>query len=99
MLGLNAIVGAEAASSVEWDELEAEEKAALAFMYLENIAGTPVAFRFLTRALATSDGSMSTLSPTALQVGRSWDALHTAARQLIKPFQLASSMQFCHAFK
>jgi hypothetical protein len=54
--------GAEAAASRAWKDLEANERAALAFVYLENAAGTPVAFRFLARALAASEGSAGALS-------------------------------------
>ncbi|BDA49281.1 UDP-glucose:glycoprotein glucosyltransferase 1 [Coccomyxa sp. Obi] len=42
--------GADVAAGAAWEDLTASERASLAFMYLENAAGAPAAFKFLGKA-------------------------------------------------
>lgn len=44
--------GTETAVNTPWEDLSASERAALAFIYLENAAGVPAAFKFLSKARA-----------------------------------------------
>ena len=49
------------AASAAWEDLSASERAALAYIYLENAAGAPAAFKFLSRARAGLSFSLDSL--------------------------------------